>query len=332
LAGFGGFIITEAGPAKTLRAQTNSNPPTLVGWTIYGLSTEKLEASFEEARLLHWKPAQSRPQWTSSRENLADEVNDKEKPLGFLRANVGFMEKEVPPSITRWLESNDDLQDRNVVGLLRGYTQKEERAGHELPVAHFLLARSVSQSKNVLINHCSDNRIDKGLLLHCPSPPRGCGPVDNSALVDEIAGSRPSTEQHSIDLDANAQDTMDHQCLVDTTQDAVADILSMFTDPISCNTSKPKAGFSTGMRSRVPAFVNRDSDSQNFEVPNFVPNFQTMDTKNESNLEKDSVYPWEEALVLKLLKNLNPPLTEYEVADVGDDKYHSADCSMIALE
>ncbi len=315
MAGFGGFIITEPGPAKTLRAETNSNPPTLVGWMIYGMSTEKMEASFEEARLLHWKPAQSGPQWTSSCQNLADEVNDKEKPLGFLRANVGFKEKEVPPSITRWLESNDDLQDRNVVGLLRGYTQKEERAGHELPVAHFLPARSASQSKNVLINHCSVNRIDKGLLLHCPSPPRGCGPVGNSVLVDgdEIAGSRPSTEQHSIDLDANAQDTMDHQCLVDTTQDAVADILSMFTDPISCNTSKPKAGFSPGMRSRVPAFVTRDFDSQNFEVPNFVPNLQTTDTKNESNLGKDAVYPWEEALVLKLLKDLNPPLTEYEV-------------------
>ncbi len=66
------------------------------------------------------------------------------------------------------------------------------------------------------------------LLWPQPSAPRGCGHVDNSVLVDEIVGSRPSTEQHSIDLDPNAQDIMDHQCLVDTTQDAVADILSMF--------------------------------------------------------------------------------------------------------
>jgi hypothetical protein len=66
------------------------------------------------------------------------------------------------------------------------------------------------------------------LLWPQPSAPKGCGPVDNYVLVDEIVGSRPSTKQHSIDLDANAQDTTDHQCLVDTTQDAVADILSMF--------------------------------------------------------------------------------------------------------
>ncbi len=66
------------------------------------------------------------------------------------------------------------------------------------------------------------------LLWPQPSAPMGYGPVDNSMLVDEIAGSRPSTEQHSIDLDANVQDTTNHQCLVDTTQDVVADILSMF--------------------------------------------------------------------------------------------------------